>query len=126
MELTELLNEHKYKNKELNDKLNQFESQVHTLSEAIEIKDREMVALRESGQELNKYMMQQNQLEDRLRHYEAHDHSTHALQHELQESYKKIQNFRSENETLKFHLKNAENKNKEFEIVRATLGKLTI
>lgn len=116
--MAELLNDQKHKNKELNEKLNQFESQVHTLTEAIEIKDREMITLRESAQEINKYMVQQNQLEDRLRHYEAHDHSTHALQHELQESYKKIQNLRSENETIKFHLKNAENKIKEREIVK--------
>ncbi|GJQ85728.1 putative golgin subfamily A member 2-like protein 5 [Trypoxylus dichotomus] len=118
LELTELLNDQKHQNKELNEKLNQFEYQVSTLTEAIEIKDREMVALRESAQEVNRYMMQRNQLEDRLRHYEVQDHSTHALQHELQESYKKIQNLRSENETLKFHLKCAESKNQELQTAK--------
>ncbi|KRT78633.1 hypothetical protein AMK59_7948 [Oryctes borbonicus] len=118
LELTELLNDQKHQNKELNEKLNQFEYQVSTLTEAIEIKDREMVALRDSAQEVNRYMVQRNQLEDRLRHYEMQDHSTHALQHELQDSYKKIQNLRSENETLKFHLKCAENKNKELQTTK--------
>lgn len=119
--MTELLDDQKHKNKELNEKLNQFESQVLTLTTAIEMKDREMITLRESAQDLNKYMVQQNQLEDRLRHYEAHDHSTHALQRELQDSYQKIQNLRSENETLKFHLKNAEDKNKKFETEKNTV-----
>ncbi|KAI4464741.1 golgin subfamily a member-related [Holotrichia oblita] len=119
LELTELLGDQKHRNKELNEKLTQFEYQVNTLTDAIEIKDREMTVLRESAQELNKYMVQQNQLEDRLRHYEAFDHSTHALQHELQESYKKIQNLRSENETVKFHLKCAESKNKELQVAKS-------
>lgn len=102
----------RYKNKDIQEKLNQFEGQIHTLSDAIEIKDRELVSMRQNAVELNKYMLQQNQLEDRLRHYEAHDHSAQALRNELQESYKRIQNLKSENENLKINLDKAKGNNR--------------
>ena len=49
-------------------------------------------------------MLQSEQLTDRLRHYEAQDHSTQSLQNELQESKQTIANLTAEIE----HLKHAE------------------
>ena len=109
--MTEHLDVERYKNKDIQEKMNQFEGQIHTLTDAIEIKDRELVSMRQSAVELNKYMLQQNQLEDRLRHYEAHDHSAQALRNELQESYKRVQDLKSENENLKMNLERTKDNN---------------
>ncbi|XP_022902232.2 golgin subfamily A member 2-like [Onthophagus taurus] len=110
LELAEQLSNAKHKTKEAEDQLGHLESQIHTLSDAIAIKDKEMYSLRESAAEMNRFVVQQNQLEDRLRHYEAHDHSTHALQHELQQSYMKLQTLTTENNSLKLNMNNLEDK----------------
>ncbi|KAF7284882.1 hypothetical protein GWI33_021456 [Rhynchophorus ferrugineus] len=90
VELTENLNAQQQTNRDLLEKLQKTELSLQSLANAIEIKDQELTHLRESTVEMSRQTMQQEQLEDRLRHYEAHDNSAHILQHELQKSQDKI------------------------------------
>ncbi|CAG9814041.1 unnamed protein product [Phaedon cochleariae] len=101
VQLTEKLDFEQSSNKELLDKLQKTELQLQRLTDAIEIKDRELSHLRESSMELNKQILQQEQLADRLRHYEAHDNSSHALQNDLQESKQTIIELTNELNLLK-------------------------
>lgn len=73
------------------EKLQRVELQVQRLTDAIEIKDRELSSLRDTTTELSKQVLQHEQLADRLRHYEANDNSSHVLQFELQEAKKIIE-----------------------------------
>lgn len=86
VELTEKLAFETSSNKDLLEKLQKTELQLQRLTDAIEIKDRELSLLRDSSAELNKQVLHQEQLADRLRHYEAHDNSSHSLQSELQDA----------------------------------------
>ncbi|XP_063917871.1 golgin subfamily A member 2 [Zophobas morio] len=104
IELTEKLTSEQRNNKDLFEKLQKTEVHLQTLADAIEIKDKELSHLRENSLQLDKQMLQSEQLTDRLRHYEAQDHSTQSLQNELQESKQTIANLTAEIE----HLKHAE------------------
>lgn len=88
-------------NKDLKHRLQQIEVKLQTLTDAIEIKDKELTEMRETFDGLNKQMLQQGQLADRLRHYEAQDHSSHALQSELHEAKQFIAFLTNENVKLK-------------------------
>lgn len=101
MELTEKLTLEQGCNKELLEKLQKVELQVQRLTDAIEIKDRELSFLRETTSELSKQVLQHEQLADRLRHYEAQDNSSHILQFELQEAKKTIVKLANEVNILK-------------------------
>lgn len=90
-----------HQNKELIEKVQQFECQLHTLTEAIEIKDRELTLIREGSTELSKQIYQQNQLADRLRHYEAQEQTMLALQNELKNTNKLVEELTKENSYLK-------------------------
>ncbi|XP_030757780.1 golgin subfamily A member 2 [Sitophilus oryzae] len=83
VELTENLKGQQQTNKELIEKLQKTELSLQSLADAIEIKDKELTHLRESSDEMNRQTLHHEQLEDRLRHYEAHDNSAHILQNEL-------------------------------------------
>lgn len=87
--------------KDLFEKLQKTELHLQTLADAIEIKDKELIHLRESSLELNKQVLNGEQLSDRLRHYEAQDHSSHSLQNELQEAKQTIFNLSEEIDRLK-------------------------
>ncbi|CAG9862677.1 unnamed protein product [Phyllotreta striolata] len=86
VELTEKLSLETSAGKDLLEKLQKTELQLQRLTDAIEIKDRELSMLRESLEELDKRALQHEQLADRLRHYEANDNASQALQNELQEA----------------------------------------
>lgn len=101
MDLTERLTTEEFHNKELHEKVEQTESQLHMLSDAINIKDKELTEMRETLTHKNKQILQQDQLADRLRHYEAQNGSSHALQHELQALQEQIQLLTKENGKLK-------------------------
>lgn len=88
-------------NKELFDKLQKTEITLQTLADAIEIKDRELSSLRDSSETLSKQMLHQEQLNDRLRHYEAKDHCSHALETELQDAKSVIARLTNELNELK-------------------------
>ncbi|VEN41798.1 unnamed protein product [Callosobruchus maculatus] len=101
VQLTEKLDREMSSNKELLDKLQKTELHLQRLTDAIEIKDRELAHLRENSEELSKQLLQQGQLTDRLRHYEAQDSSSHVLQNELQEAKQTIIKLTNEVNTLK-------------------------
>lgn len=90
MVLTENLKAQQQTNKELIEKLQKTELTLQSLADAIEIKDKELTHLRETLEEMNRQHLQHEQLEDRLRHYEAHGNSAHILQNELQEAKQTI------------------------------------
>lgn len=91
MELTEKLESERHQNKEVIDKLQITETNLHKLTEAIEIKDRELTQIREENCTSDKHSLQLSQLEDRLRHYEAQENSYHVLEKELNEARTKIE-----------------------------------
>lgn len=101
LELTEQLSREQNVSKEVKEKLQQAETHLHTLVEAISIKDKELTELRDTSTEFHRQVLQQNQLADRLRHYEAQDNSSPALQNELQEAKQFIQFLALENNKLK-------------------------
>lgn len=101
VELTEKLTNEQRDSKEIFEKLQKTELHLQRLTDAIEIKDRELQNLRENLEELNKKVLQQGQLNDRLRHYEAQDHSSYALQSELQEAKQTINKLINEIHQLK-------------------------
>lgn len=109
MELTEKLTTEQNISKELMEKLQKTEISLQTLAEAIEIKDRELSSLRENSEELNKQILQQDQLNDRLRHYEAQDNSSHVLQTELQDAKQTIVKLTNEINQLKLHKSQQQN-----------------
>lgn len=106
LELTEQLSREQNINKEVKEKLQQTEANLQTLVEAISIKDKELTQLRDTSAEFQRQVLQQSQLADRLRHYEAQDNSSPALQHELQEAKQFIQFLTLENNKLKEALNN--------------------
>lgn len=68
------------------------------MADAIEIKDQELTKLRETSETAVRQAITHEQLEDRLRHYEAHDHSAHVLQQELLEAKQTIARLQSQKE----------------------------
>lgn len=113
MELTEQLETERHQNKELIEKLQTTEANLAKLADAIEIKDRELTEMRNDSHDVNdKSLIQFNQLEDRLRHYEAQENSYHVLENELKEAKKLMELLKLENAELKELInKNHENKN---------------
>lgn len=101
LELTEQLTREQTLNRELTQKLQSCETQLHTLAEAIAIKDHELTEIRENSNELNKQVLQLNQLADRARHYEAQNNSVQALQTELAEVKQTVNVLSNENDLLK-------------------------
>lgn len=97
LELTEKLTSEEHRNKELNEKMLVCESQLRMLADAIEIKDRELTQIRDSQNHTEKHLLQNNQLADRLQHYEALEKSFFALQNELQEARSRLEAFTHEN-----------------------------
>lgn len=85
----------------MKEKLQQFETQIHTLAEAIQIKDKELTLIREGSTELSKQILHQHQLTDRLQHYEAQEHTLSALKAELDDAKNEIQQLVKENGWLK-------------------------
>ncbi|XP_066258527.1 golgin subfamily A member 2-like [Euwallacea similis] len=96
VELTENLKAQQQTNKELLEKLQKTETTLHSMADAIEIKDHELLKLRESSENMTRQALQYEQLEDRLRHYEAHDNSAHILQQELLEAKQTIAKLRED------------------------------
>lgn len=88
----------------MNSNLEETKAQLKMLTDAVDIKDNELTNMRHSYEDLNKQVLQQGQLTDRLRHYEAQNNSSHALQAELQQSKQFIMFLTSENVKLKDQL----------------------
>lgn len=103
-------------NRELTQKLQHCETQLQTLAEAIAIKDKELTEIRENSNDLNKQVLQLNQLADRARHYEAQNNSVQALQVELEDAKHTIDLLSNENVALKETLHNRNTNKQDGEI----------
>lgn len=125
LELTEQLTREQHVNKEVKEKLQHTEANLQTLVEAISIKDKELTQVRDSTMELHRQVLQQSQLADRLRHYEAQDNSSQALQNELQEAKQFIQFLTLENNKLKEALNSRQSSTNIAQGVSATEGAKT-
>lgn len=97
LELTEKLEHEQYQSKELTEKLNEVKPAIEHLHSVIAGKDKELI-------ELQKQILHQNQLTDRLRHYEVQGSSSDMLQQELQQSRVMLEQMKLENEKLKTKL----------------------
>ncbi|XP_050294913.1 golgin subfamily A member 2 [Anthonomus grandis grandis] len=106
--LTENLKAQQQTNKDLMEKLQKTELTLQSLADAIEIKDKELIHLRDNSEELNRRVVEQELMEDRLRHYEAPGNSSEYLQRELFNAKETIDKLRNELDQLK---KTAEEKN---------------
>lgn len=101
VQLTETVSLERKTNKELLEKLQKTEISFRTLAEAIEIKDKELVHLRNQIENMTKQIIHQEQLSDRLHHYEAQNHSSSSLQLELQEAKQMIAHLTNELNIMK-------------------------
>lgn len=101
VELTENLTTEQKTNRELMEKLQKTEISLQTLVEAIEVKDKELIALRNQLENFQKNMLQNEELRDRLRHYEVVDHSSPSLQNELEQSKRVIKELENRLDSLK-------------------------
>lgn len=97
LELTEKLEHEQYQCKELTEKLNEVNPGIEHLHSVIAGKDQELI-------ELQKQILHQNQLTDRLRHYEVQGSSSDMLQQELLQSRIMVEQLKLENEKLKTKL----------------------
>lgn len=100
MELTEKLESEKHLCREVSEKLTHKESDLEKLLISFECKDKEILDLEHTKTEMNKQILQQNQLLDRLRHYEAQSNVMELLQEELKESNKNLEIVMAENVEL--------------------------
>ncbi|XP_065163848.1 golgin subfamily A member 2-like isoform X2 [Atheta coriaria] len=107
-ELLTQLSSEEFRYKELEDLQTQTIHQLHMLTEAIEIKDRELTQIRTKVEDVDKHVLHQDQLNDRLRHYEAHENSAHALTHELQHAKDEIHALINKNKQLEMKLADME------------------
>lgn len=101
IELIDKLTTEQRNSTELFEKLRKTELHLQTLADAIEIKDKELIHLRGRSLQLDKQVLNDEQLSDRLRHYQAQDHSLHSLQNELQQAKQTILNLSEEINRLK-------------------------
>ncbi|XP_018567550.1 golgin subfamily A member 2 [Anoplophora glabripennis] len=101
VELTEQVNREIRNNKELLQKLQKTEIHLQRLAEAVEIKDRELLDLRQDMIKFKKQLLQNEQVNDLLRHYEVQDNSSHTLQNELKEAKETIEKLTNEINILK-------------------------
>ncbi|XP_018332805.1 golgin subfamily A member 2 [Agrilus planipennis] len=101
MELMEKLTSSKYEITELQEKCEYLESQLQKLDNALVIKDQELLKERENVENLNKQLFQYDQLNDRLRHYEAKNSGLEMLQNEMLQTRQQLQTLQAENLHLK-------------------------
>lgn len=81
--------------------LTERDQQLPLLYETINGKDEEILELQQEVAHFQKQILQQDQLADRLRHFEAQQNGSLALQTELQEARDKINQLLLEQERLK-------------------------
>lgn len=86
--------------RELTEKLDHKQADLDNLMKTLSAKDNELMELETVKVDLNKQILQQNQLLDRLRHYEAQGNVMDLLQQELKESNKNLEKVMTENVEL--------------------------
>lgn len=99
MELTEQLQSVQHQNKELTDKLAETTKAVEHLHVVIATKDNQLIDTQTNNTELEKQILHQNQLIDRLRHYEAQSGASGFLQEELQQARIQLEQIKSEKQS---------------------------
>lgn len=106
MELAELLQAEKNLSKTLTLKLVETEETLKETRSHLHAKDEEMIRLQAVSSDLQKEILKQAQVADRLSHYEAQGQSSEILQSELQTTQSAVQMLADENEKLKKSLLN--------------------
>lgn len=106
MELAELLQAEKNLSKTLTLKLVETEETLKETRSHLHAKDEEMIRLQAASSDLQKEVLKQAQVADRLSHYEAQGQSSEILQSELQSTQSVVQTLADENEKLKKSLLN--------------------
>lgn len=101
MELTEKLQSEKHLASTLSEKLTEHQTAVEHLHQVIATKDEQLTELHNQTTELQKQILHQNQLTDRLRHYEAQGNTSDYVQQELQQARRTIVKLTDENEQLR-------------------------
>ncbi|GLV41477.1 Golgi matrix protein 130 kD [Carabus blaptoides fortunei] len=100
LDLTEKLQSETHRANALNEQLTERATAVEHLHEVIATKDEQLTALHNQTTELQKQILHQNQLADRLRHYEAQGNSTDYVQQELQQAQHALGKLTTENQQL--------------------------
>lgn len=93
--------------RELNAQVIKLENELLKLRTVLEAKDEEMIRLQNENTNLSKEVIQQAQLSDRLRHYEAKDNVTDIVQKELQQARDQISMLLNRNTELENMLSNS-------------------
>ncbi|XP_035684690.1 golgin subfamily A member 2-like isoform X2 [Branchiostoma floridae] len=103
-ELTEALQSERHATSELSRTVEEQEEELKSLREEVKSKEQQVSQLTSSGEDLMKQLMQQSQLADRMRHYEAQGQLTEMLQRELASAQETINTLSSQNTELKTQL----------------------
>lgn len=106
LELAELLQAEKNLSKTLTLKLVETEETLKETRSHLHAKDEEMIRLQAASSDLQKEVLKQAQVADRLSHYEAQDQSSEILQSELQITQIAVKTLADENDKLKKSLLN--------------------
>ncbi|KFM76592.1 Golgin subfamily A member 2, partial [Stegodyphus mimosarum] len=98
LELAEKLHSEQHITKELGERLSQQEEELHELKEQLAQREAELQDLHKSN---TKGIYQQNQIADRMRHYEAQGQLVEMLQKELHQAQEQINSLVSQNSELR-------------------------
>ncbi|XP_055925360.1 golgin subfamily A member 2-like isoform X1 [Argiope bruennichi] len=101
LKLVEELDSQKHITKELGERLSQQEKELHELQEQLSQREEELQKLHTSS---TKGIYQQNQIADRMRHYEAQGQLTEMLQKELHQAQEQINVLTNQNSELRMAL----------------------
>ncbi|GFS43430.1 golgin subfamily A member 2 [Nephila pilipes] len=101
LKLVEELDSQKHITKELGERLSQQEKELQELQEQLSLKEEELQNLHKSS---SKGIYQQNQIADRMRHYEAQGQLTEMLQKELHQAQEQINILTDQNSELRMAL----------------------
>ncbi|CAH1785517.1 unnamed protein product [Owenia fusiformis] len=107
MDLTTRLQSEDHVSKELAARLGQQEDELKELREKLEMKERELQDIEANSHTLNKQLYQQDQIADRMRHYEAQSQLVETLQRELNSAQENINTLTNQNTELRKHAINA-------------------
>ncbi|KAG8180656.1 hypothetical protein JTE90_025361 [Oedothorax gibbosus] len=101
LKLVEELDSQKHITKELGERLSQQEKELQELQEQLSEREEELQRLHDSS---SKGIFQQNQIVDRMRHYEAQGQLTEMLQKELHQAQEQINILTNQNSELRMAL----------------------
>ncbi|CAG2203148.1 GOLGA2 [Mytilus edulis] len=101
MELMTRIQSEQHSSKELFCKLTQQEDELRVMRDALSVKQSKLTDLELSTHEAKKEMYQQEQLHDRLRHYEAQAQLVESLGRELHNSQDMVEALKTQNSELR-------------------------